>query len=413
MTTHHRGPDGRPLSVCKGAPESLAVQLADDPCAVPADRVSRDLAASGYRVIAVADTETGSWHLAGLVAIGDPPRSQAGGVVEALGRAGIRLVLVTGDHPGTALAIARRVGIAHDEDEATLGDAVAGLDVEARRRLSVVARVRPEQKVDIVEALQEEGEVVAMLGDGVNDAPALRRADIGVAAGLGGTEVAKEAADLVLMDDDLATVVTAVEEGRRIFANIRAFLTYAVAGGLAEVGVMLGGPLAGLTLPLLPGQILWINLLTHGLVGVAFGAEPADPHDMYRPPRPPSETVFTRRSRTALVLAATALTVSALLVGALVGGDLAERRTAVFLTLGLGQLGVALALRARGRQRRGARRLERAVLGALVLLVVAVYCPPFAELLSTVRLGTGAVVWAVLAALPAGLVVRLVTDRSR
>jgi P-type Ca2+ transporter type 2C len=273
--------------------------------------------------------------------------------------------------------------------------------------------VRPEQKVDIVEALQHEGDVVAMLGDGVNDAPAIRRADIGVAAGLGGTEVAKEAADLVLMDDDLATVVTAVEEGRRIFANIRAFLTYAVAGGLAEVGVMLGGPLAGLVLPLLPAQILWINLLTHGLVGVAFGAEPADPEDMRRPPRSPSESIFTRRSRASLIVAAATLTATALVVGAVTNGDVADRRTAVFLTLGLGQLGVALALRAGRRARRGARGLERAVLGALVLLLVGAYAPFAGDLLGTAPPAMSTLALVAIAALLPGVLVRLITAHGR
>jgi len=276
------------------------------------------------------------------------------------------------------------VGIAADDDVVADGATVGRLTPGERRRLSVVARVRPEQKVDIVEAIQEEGDIVAMLGDGVNDAPALSRADIGVAAGLGGTEVAKQASDLVLLDDDLATVVAAVEEGRRIFANIRAFLTYAVAGGLAEVGVMLGGALVGLVLPLLPGQILWINLLTHGLVGVAFGAEPADPQEMRRPPRPPSESIFTARSRRLLVLAAVALTASALAVGALASGDVDARRTAVFLTLGLGQLGVALALRSGTSARRGARGLERGVLAATALMLLAVYAPGIRTLLDTV-----------------------------
>jgi P-type Ca2+ transporter type 2C len=412
MTTHHRDAAGRSLSVCKGAPEALAESMPDDPNLGLAAGVAADLAARGYRVIAVADTEPGHWTLAGVVAIGDPPRAQAAEVVQELGRAGIRVVLVTGDHPGTAAAIARRVGISDADEPAEDGETFAHLEPGTRRRVSVVARVRPQQKVAIVEALQQEGEVVAMLGDGVNDAPALRRADIGVAAGLGGTEVAKEAADLVLMDDDLATVVAAVEEGRRIFANVRSFLVYAVSGGLAEVGVMLGGALVGLVLPLLPGQILWINLLTHGLVGVAFGAEPSDPDDMRRPPRPPSEAIFTSRSRLALVVGAIALTATALAVGAITAGSLADRRTAVFLTLGLGQLGVALALRARTRGRRGVRGLEKGVLGAVALLLLAAYVPVLGELLSTTPLDLPTLGTAVIAAVVPGILVRLVEMRD-
>ena len=154
------------------------------------------------------------------------------------------------------------------------------------------ARATPEQKLDIIQARRDRGDVVAMTGDGVNDGPALHRADIGVAMGERGTEVARQAADLVLADDDLATVVAAAEEGRRVYANIRRFLLYGLSGGTAEILVMLAGPFVGLALPLLPAQILWINLLTHGLPGVALGSEPVDPAVMRRPPRPPAESVL-------------------------------------------------------------------------------------------------------------------------
>src|SRR5690606_3749028 len=151
----------------------------------------------------------------------------------------------------------------------------------------VFARTRPEQKMDIVRTLQRRGEIVAMTGDGVNDAPALRAADIGIARGHGGTEVARQAADLVLADDDPATINAAVREGRRIYKNTRRFLTYALSGGSAEILIMLLGPFFGLLVPLLPAQILWVNMLTHGLPGVALGAEPADRDVMEHPPRSP------------------------------------------------------------------------------------------------------------------------------
>ena len=414
MTTHHRATAGGTLSVCKGAPEAVLGVVAPAPDEASAVlSAAAALADAGLRVIAVADRgevdDGPGWHLVGLVGVGDPPRAAAAEVVGHLRRAGIRVVLVTGDHAGTAHAIARRVGIAGVDDQPVEGAALAEVPPEDRHTLTVVARVLPEQKVDVVASLQQAGEVVAMLGDGVNDAPALRRADIGVAAGRTGTEVAKEAADLVLTDDELASVVAAVEEGRRIFANIRAFLVYAVSGGLAEVGVMLAGALVGLALPLLPGQILWINLLTHGLVGVAFGAEPLDPDEMTRPPRPPSESVFTRLALVQVVVLATVLTGVALVVGALTGGDDALRRTALFLALGGGQLGVALALRSPRPRGTGLRErgLEVAVLGAAALLLGAVYLPPLQALLHTEAVAAATVTLALAAAVLPGAGLRL------
>jgi Ca2+-transporting ATPase len=400
MTTSHRHTSGRELVVCKGAPEAVLSALEPGPDVRRAMLAAEELAAEGYRVIAVADHESAGaipssgeivLTLVGLVAIDDPPREHAGGVVAACRRAGIRLLLVTGDHPGTAHAIARRVGIL-DPDNAELEGP------------SVFARVRPEEKVEIVQSLQRRGEVVAMIGDGVNDAPALRCADIGVAAGLGGTEVARQAADLVLMDDDLSTVVSAVEEGRRIYANIRAFLLYAVSGGLAEVATMLIGPFLGIAQPLLPGQILWINLLTHGLTGVAFGAEPADPAEMARPPRPPEQSVFTPRFTFLLGVAAVTLVATSLTVGALSSGP--EQRTSIFLTLGLGQLAVAWAIRSRPSTRvSGSRSLPLAIAGAAALMLLGALAAPMQTLLATQSLDAATLLTTVLAAAVPGLVV--------
>jgi Ca2+-transporting ATPase len=410
MTTVHRDRDGTCLTVCKGAPEVVLGLLPSSGDVRRAADVAEDMARRGSRVIAVADHEgdeasdalRSPMRLVGLVAIDDPPRAHAPAVVAACRRAGIRLLLVTGDHPGTARAIAQRVGIAPED---------AAADPEGE---SVFSRVRPEEKVAIVRTLQRDGEVVAMIGDGVNDAPALRTADIGDAAGLGGTEVARQAADLVLMDDDLSTVVSAVEEGRRIFANIRAFLLYAVSGGLAEVGVMLFGPAVGIDQPLLPAQILWINLMTHGLTGVAFGSEPADPADMARPPRPPAQSVFTPRFSTNLAIAALALTVTALLVGLLAGRG-AQQQTSIFLTLGLGQLGVAWAIRARTRGRaRRAPWLGAAIVVASLLLLAATVFGPLQDLLRTASLGGQDVGMAVAAALLPGVLIgfRIRAERS-
>jgi len=402
MTTEHGG-----LLVCKGAPDVLLdgtlVRYGD---LARAREVAREFAAQGYRVLAVADGERGAGlRLAGLVAITDPVRRDAAAVVAAFGAAGVDLLMITGDAAGTALAVADRLGIDHGGRVVTGADIDAGADAGPASSTRVFARIRPEQKLDIVRAWQAGGAVVAMTGDGVNDGPALRRADIGVAMGRGGTEVARQAADLVLTDDDLGTVVAAIEEGRRIHANVRTFLRYALSGGLAEVLVMLAGPALGLAVPLLPAQILWVNMLTHGLPGVAIGAEPADPRALRRGPRPPGEQVLGaglwRRigwtgSLIALVTLATAWW--------------AERagapwQTMAFLVLGLSQLGVALALRRPGSGR--LRFLDVAVAGAALVQVGPLAVPPLRALLGLGTVSSGQLAVAAVAAAVPGLAVRL------
>ena len=212
----------------------------------------------------------------------DPAKPAARSTIEDCRTAGIVPVLITGDHPATARAVALRVGVltpdeADRESSVVTGPQIAAGEIADLTVPRVFARTSPEQKLDIVQAWKDRGAVVAMTGDGVNDGPALHRADIGVAMGHRGTEVARQAADLVLADDDLATVVAAVQEGRRVYANIRLFLVFGLSGGAAEILVMLLGPFIGLVVPLLAAQILWINLLTHGITGVAIGAEPASP----------------------------------------------------------------------------------------------------------------------------------------
>jgi Ca2+-transporting ATPase len=321
-------------------------------------------------------------QLLGLVGIADPPKPSACATIAAFRAAGITPILITGDHPATAGAIAAEVGIAAKADEVVDGLQPASDDQDRLLHAPVVARATPEQKLAIIDARQRAGEIVAMTGDGVNDGPALRHADIGVAMGRRGTEVARQAADLVLADDELSTMVAAISEGRRIYANVRRFLLFGMSGGAAEIMVMLMGPFLGMPLPLLPAQILWINLLTHGLTGVALGAEPADRGVMRRPPRPPAESVlgaglWKRILRIAVLITAVTLAVA---IWGLVTGR--EWQTMAFLTLGTMQLSVAVALRGRPGTRENPLLLV-AVGAAWLLQLAAVYIPPLARLLGT------------------------------
>lgn len=324
MTTVHRLPEGTYRTVCKGAPEAVVrAGLVDAGPSLRAEALEHAaaFAGQGYRVLAVAAADRAEapgehpedgLRLLGLVAILDPPREEAAATVAACRRAGIRPILITGDHPGTAAAVATDLGILASGDAVV--DARSASDAELGSA-AVFARATPDRKLDIINTLQAGGQIVAMTGDGVNDGPALRRADIGVAMGRRGTEVARQAADLVLADDNLDTLVVAVEEGRRVYANIRRFLIYGLSGGATEIAVMLFGPLFGLALPLLAAQILWVNLLTHGLTGVALGGEPADPAIMRRSPRPPAQSIlgaglWQRIPRIAFVLTVVTLAVA-------------------------------------------------------------------------------------------------------
>jgi Ca2+-transporting ATPase len=384
MTTVHRMAGGDFLFVRKGAPEAVLSAGRDDRLLAEAAILARQ----GLRVLAVATARTSSnddeplLSPAGLVGIGDPLRSGALATARQFERSGVRLVLITGDHPDTAAAIGSRLGLG---DRVACGDAgPPSEDDLAHAR--VYARIRPEQKLGIVAGLQRHGEVVAMTGDGVNDAPALRQADIGVAMG-GGTEVARQAADLVLADDNLATVADAIGEGRRIYDNIRRFLRYALSGGIAELIVMLAGPLLGMPLALLPGQLLWINLLTHGIPGVALGAEPADAGVLSRPPRSPQESILGDGLLGSVL--AGGLCVSSVVLAAGVVAHRADRpwQSVMFVVLGLAQLGVALAVRARPAP--GAARnwsLLAAVAASGVLQVAGVLAGPLRTLLGTSQL---------------------------
>ena len=302
MTTVHDSPQG-PVAFVKGAPEAV-LPLCSEPEDWALDHATQ-MAHEGHRVLAVAfkllqtpseDIEAG-FTFCGLAALADPPREGVPRAVEECRSAGITPVMITGDHPGTALAIARRVGIAGDEDHVVTGADIASLtEAEFASRVCdtrVYARVDPAQKIHIVEALQAHGEFVAMTGDGVNDAPALKCANIGVAMGKKGTDAAREAADMVLLDDNFTTIVSAGREGRRIFDNILKFIRYTMTSNAGEIFTMLCAPFLGLPIPLLPIHILWINLVTDGLPGLALAAEPAEKDVMKRAPRPPEQRIFS------------------------------------------------------------------------------------------------------------------------
>ncbi len=291
----------------------------------------------------------------GMFAMIDPARPEVKDAVRTAKDAGVRPIMITGDHPLTALHIAKELGIA-DNDEVITGVELEKMDVaqlkDRLRTVSVFARVSPEHKLNIVTALQELGQIVAMTGDGVNDAPALKKADIGVAMGITGTDVSKEAADMVLLDDNFATIVSAVKEGRRIYENIRKFVKYTMTSNFGEIIVMLVGPFVGLGLPLLPLQILWVNLVTDGLPGLALTQEPAEPDTMKRPPRDPQEQIFSR-----------GLGTDVLWIGALMGAISFWQvcghfnfnhefawQTIIFTTLTLAQMGNALASRSETRR---------------------------------------------------------------
>ncbi len=349
----------------KGAIESIAPLLAPDQAdaLAQAREVAERYAQAGYRVLALADAgidevpaeladaEEGL-RLVGVVAMADPPRPAAAAAIAASRSAGITPVMITGDHQLTATSIARRLGMLDETRESVTGAELAEIpdDVFAERvaHIGVYARTNPEQKLRIVDAWRQHGAVVAMTGDGVNDAPALRKADIGVAMGITGTDVSKEAADMILEDDDFSTIIAAVEEGRRIYSNIRRFVRYLLTTNSAEIWVMVLAPFLGLPLPLLAIQILWINLVTDGAPALSLGVEPAHPRAMKQPPRDPSSSIlgdglWQHAVWVGLLMAGIVLGVQALSYH---GGAAEETwRTMVFTVLAFLQLSHALVVR--------------------------------------------------------------------
>lgn len=376
MTTVHTLPGGGYVSFTKGAAEAILERsreaMVADGSTVPLDPAASAAlvdgwSAEGLRVLAFGmrrldtlpeDGDCSSLEqdltLIGYTGLVDPPREEAREAVHTCKTAGIIPVMITGDHPATALAIAKRLGIADHKEQMITGaelDALSLEDFEGRvEGIRVYARVAPEQKLKIVQALQDRGEYVAMTGDGVNDAPALATADIGVAMGITGTDVAKEAASMVLLDDNFSSIVSSVREGRRIFDNIRKFIKYTMTSNSGEIWTILLAPLLGMPIPLLPIHILWINLVTDGLPGLAFASEPHERNIMERAPRAPKESIFADGLGTHLIWVGLLMGGASLFTQAWAmphspeGHDL-YWRTMVFTVLCLSQMGHAMAIR--------------------------------------------------------------------
>jgi Ca2+-transporting ATPase len=320
----------------------------------------------------------------GMVSMMDPARPEVKEAVRLCSEAGIRPVMITGDHPLTAGKIAAELGIAQDSRIMT-GQELEELSDEQLYEIvcevDVYARVSPEHKLKIVKALEDQVEIVAMTGDGVNDAPALNAADIGIAMGITGTDVAKEASDMILLDDNFATIVAAVEEGRRIYDNIRKFFTYTMTSNAGEIWVMLIAPLIGMPFALVPLQILWVNLVTDGLPGLALAIEPAEKNIMQRPPYPPDENVFGRGMARQILWVGILMGFISLGAGYYYWSQGNPNwQTIIFTTLVLSQMGNALALRSERESLfkiglLSNKSMLNAVLLTLVLQLAVIYVP--------------------------------------
>ncbi|MBN2202060.1 cation-translocating P-type ATPase, partial [bacterium] len=282
----------------------------------------------------------------GLAAMIDPPRDEAKKAIAACRTAGIRTVMITGDHRSTAVAIATRLGFYSEDSRALTGEELDRLDDETFRNqvrsVSVYARVSPEHKLRIVRAWRSHGEVTAMTGDGVNDAPAVKEADIGVAMGITGTDVTKEVSDMIVTDDNFASIVSAVEEGRGIYDNIKKFIHFLLSCNAGEILVMFLASLAGMPVPLLPIQILWMNLVTDGLPALALGVDPPDKNLMHQPPRPSDEPVMTKSRAVRILLQGAMLAACSLAAFILIlyveNQGIQKARTAAFMVLSVSQL---------------------------------------------------------------------------
>lgn len=434
MTTVHRDNDSLRV-ITKGAPEVVLPRCRGWEMASERwSRVVEEMAGSGMRVIAYGfrdssgagrlDSDSVSeiemnLELAGLVGLIDPPRREARDALVTCQRAGIRVMMITGDHPSTARAIGAMVGIKSEDTGMITGSELTRLtDGELDERIDTIqiaARISPDQKLRLVESLRRRGEFVAMTGDGVNDAPALQAATVGVAMGKGGTDVAREASDVILLDDNFATIVAAIREGRVIYDAIRKFVRFVLASNVAELLLVCAAPIIGLPLPLLPIHLLWINVITDGFPGLALTLEPEEGDTMMRPPRPPEESIFAQGLGVDTVIAGCLLAGAALLTAHLAyGAGEPAWRSMVFTELTLSQLLYVLSARidrgavgARGllRSFQGNSALMATVFLSILLQIAILFIPPIAHLLQLHPLSATAVSWCIgMAAVPVVLV---------
>lgn len=439
MTTLHRSPDGSHFVLVKGAPEVVLPTVPADE-AEPAEAEAARLAGTGHRVLALSRAEvprevdeldpgqTPVFRLLGLVALVDPPRPDAAEAVAAVQRAGVRVKMITGDHVATAQAIARQVGLRH-ERAATGVELASATDAELSRLaadVDVFARVAPEHKLRLVRCLQRDGHVVAMTGDGVNDAPALEQADIGVAMGQRGTSAAREAADLVLADDDFATIRAAVEEGRRVFDNVVKALTFVLPTNLGEALVLLVAVFAfpfddgRALMPIEPVQILWINLVATVMLALPLAFEARDPGVMQRGPRPPRARLIDgpMLRRTVVVAIAMAAGAIALFLVEHDSGDAPDRAQTLAVTgIALFQCTYLLACRNPGGRVREIGWFTNpwvyaGIAGLVALQAAFVYAPFMHTLFGTAPLGGEELGLAVLFSLTGPLAARVTPRRA-
>lgn len=415
MTTVHKSNNGGYFSITKGAIEVVSTgikYMLVEGAMIPVstedieliNREATKMADLGLRTLAIAvkqykdkpqmerETLEKDLQFIAFVGIMDPPRSEAIGAVAECKKAGITPVMITGDHPATARTIATRLGIFKEGSLIMTGQELIDMPLdefeEKVQKISVYARVAPEHKVKIVRALKDKGQIVAMTGDGVNDAPALKNADIGIAMGVTGTDVSKEASDMVLLDDNFSTIVLATKEGRRIYDNIRRFIRYTLTSNSGEILVIFLAPFLGLPIPLLPIHILYINLVTDGLPGLAMAAEPPETDIMERPPRNPVESVFARGLWQHIIWVGLLMAGVSLFAQAWYMRSGGHWQTSIFTVLCLSQMGHALAIRSENRSllRQGLFSnvpLLGAIALTFVMQLLIIYVPFFNPIFKT------------------------------